>query len=155
MSAAPDCEIAARMFCTKLTHHFSWLGDATRMFIVGPDEDRVLRYSPASTLWDNSIRQLADCVAEYLATQNVLGLAAQPISVVLGDFEDEAALLSAESAIALAWEKVPGGGPAVNPVNTRYIHFDVRWQQSNSSSNQSLGAQPVVLSGRSYVGSTY
>lgn len=132
VSSTPDCSFPASFFCSRVAHHMSWCGDSTRLFIMGPDEEKCRSFlETPEEVWHESLQQLASCVCEFLGTQQVLGLAATPTAIVLGDFEREAALASAECTVSRAWEELPGVLQGEKQkIAFRYIRFGNSWRTS-------------------------
>lgn len=130
------CRMVARIFASRLTHYLAWGGDCARMFTVaGPQVTLDAKAFLPSTdfAWEESLFSVCLAAAEFLGTQQVLGLTATPTAVIFGDFATEASLATAERIMLSSWEALPGVGTSSHTIGYRYFRFGESWWEEDDT----------------------
>lgn len=129
-----NCRMVARIFASRLTHYLAWGGDCARMFTVAGQDLQKSFLLSSDVYFDESLFSVCLSAAEFLGTQQVLGLTATPTAVIFGDFSSEASLAAAEKTMLSAWEALPGVGTSSSTIGYRYFRFGEQWWEAEDTS---------------------
>jgi broad specificity phosphatase PhoE len=132
-----DCRMVARIFASRLTHYLAWGGDCARMFTVAGLQvptDGTKSFLPSTDVaWEEALFSVCLAAAEFLGTQQVLGLTATPTAVIFGDFASEASLAAAERIMLASWEALPGVVTSSSTIGYRYFRFGETWWEEDDT----------------------